>query len=50
MREGLGRKEMSDDGEGGGLWRTHQGSVHDAFEEGDPGMALVFGGLVSVAL
>lgn len=29
---------------------THYGSVHDAFEKGDPGMAFVFGGLISVSL
>lgn len=29
---------------------THQGGVHDAFEEGDPGMALVLGALVAVAV
>lgn len=29
---------------------TYQGCVHDAFEEGDPGMTLVLGCLVSVAL
>lgn len=29
---------------------THQGSVHDALEKSNPGMALVFGALVSVAV
>lgn len=39
---------MSDD-EGGWLG-THQGSMHDAFEEGDPGMALLLGELIPVAV
>ena len=47
MGEGLGRDERRFFFNGG---ETHQGSMYDAFEKGDPGMALVFGGPVTVTL